>query len=125
MLFRSEMCSTIWVNHDTREISLETVECNIAPTNAKLDAGFFQVRYERCTLMQKSFMAAMVKCGELPCTIANVAKHMDNRTPNSISPFRSQLIHKGLIYSTSHGEIDFTVPQFDAFVRRVHPDFQK
>lgn len=39
--FIQEMCSTIWVNHDTREISLETVECNIASTNAKLDAGFF------------------------------------------------------------------------------------
>ncbi|KGP76189.1 hypothetical protein JT05_06205, partial [Desulfosporosinus sp. Tol-M] len=116
--------STIWENHDTKAIGIDTVSANIDPTNAKLDAGFFQVRYDRCTQTEKSFMAAMVKCGELPCTIANVAQVM-KRNVTSISIFRSKLISKGLIYSTSYGEIDFTVPQFDAFIKRVHPDFKQ
>ncbi len=122
--FIQEMCSTIWENHNTKTIGIDTVCANIDPTNAKLDAGFFQVRYDRCTQTEKSFMAAMVKCGELPCTIANVAQVM-KRNVTSISIFRSKLISKGLIYSTSYGEIDFTVPQFDAFIKRVHPDFKQ
>lgn len=121
--FIQEMCSTIWENHNAKEIDIDAVCENIAPTNVKLDAGFFHVRYDRCTQTEKSFMAAMVKCGELPCTIANVARIM-NRPVNSISIFRSNLISKGLIYSTSYGEIDFTVPQFDAFIKRAHPDFE-
>lgn len=121
--FIQEMCSTIWENHNAKEINLDAVYANIDPTIAKLDAGFFHVRYDRCTTTEKSFMAAMVKCGELPCTIANVAQVMERKV-NSISIFRSNLISKGLIYSTSYGEIDFTVPQFDAFIKRVHPDFK-
>ncbi len=120
--FIQEMCSTLWENHNTKEIDVETVYANIDSTNAKLDAGFFHVRYDRCTQTEKSFMLAMVKCGELPCTIANVAKVMERKV-SSISILRSNLIGKGLIYSTNHGEIDFTVPQFDAFIKRVHPDF--
>ena len=65
----------------------------------------------------------MVKCGKLPCTIANVAKLM-NKSVSSISPIRAQLISKGMIYPTSHGEIDFTVPQFDAYVRRINPNLE-
>ena len=120
--FIQEMCNTIWSNHTSKEITLEVVEHNINSTNEKLDAGFFQVRYRRCTTKEQDFMAAMVKCGDLPCVIAQVAKYMQTNV-KSISPFRAQLIKKGLIYSTNHGAIDFTVPQFDLFIRRVHADF--
>lgn len=122
--FIQEMCSTIWDNHDAKKIDVDTVCANIGATNSKLDAGFFQVRYDRCTQAEKSFMAAMVKCGELPCTIVNVARVMARKV-GSISIFRSNLISKGLIYSTSYGEIDFTVPQFDAFIKRIHQDFKE
>ena len=37
----------------------------------------------------------------------------------SISPLRNNLINKGLIYSPSFGEIDFTVPHFDRFLERT------
>lgn len=121
--FIQEMCSTIWSNHDSKEITEEVVEQNVIATNEKLDDGFFKVRYDRCTAKEKEFMAAMVKCGELPCIMAHVAAQM-HRSPRSIGPFRSQLISKGLIYATNHGEIDFTVPQFDEFIRRHYPDFQ-
>lgn len=83
-----------------------------------LDGGFFKVRYERCTAKEIKFMLAMVKCGELPCTISNVAQILGSKV-NAISPVRAQLISKGLIYATRHGEIDFTVPQFDNFLRRI------
>ena len=79
--------------------------------------------YDRATKREKDFMFGMVKCGDLPCTIAEVARQMDT-TPQSIGPLRSQLIHKGFIYSTSYGEIDFTVPQFDKYLLRVNPELK-
>ena len=85
-----------------------------------MDKGFFMVRFERTTKREKQFMFAMVKCDDLPCTISNVATIM-NMNANKISTFRAQLINKGLIYATGHTEIDFTVPQFDGFLKRVNP----
>ena len=86
-----------------------------------LDKSFFRVRYDRATKREKDFMFGMVRCGDLPCTIAEVANQMGT-TPKSIGPLRSQLVHKGFIYATSYGEIDFTVPQFDRYLLRINPD---
>lgn len=34
------------------------------------------------------------------------------------------LIKKGMVYSPSHGEMAFTVPLFDEFMRRAMPEFE-
>ena len=116
--FIQELCSTIWISSDSRCVSLETVlECT-SITDIRLDEGFFSVRYDRCTPRQKEFLIAMVRCGELPCTLANVAHYM-GRDVSSIGPLRAQLISRGLIYSAARGEVDFTVPQFDRYLRRT------
>ena len=39
----------------------------------------------------------------------------------SAAPVRASLIGKGMIYSPAHGDTAFTVPMFDAFLRRVMP----
>jgi len=36
-----------------------------------------------------------------------------------VAPVRNSLIEKGMLYSPSHGDTAFTVPLFDAFMRRV------
>jgi len=36
----------------------------------------------------------------------------------ALGPRRAKIIHKGMIYSAAHGDIDFTVPMFDDFLRR-------
>jgi UPF0288 family protein (methanogenesis marker protein 3) len=84
----------------------------------ELDKSFFKVRFDKCTPKEKEFMFAMVNCGELPCTVANVA-HILNKDLKSISPIRARLINKGLICATRCGEIDFTVPKFDEFLKRI------
>ena len=84
----------------------------------ELDKSFFKVRFDKCTPREKEFMFAMANCGELPCTVANVA-HILNKDLKSISPIRARLINKGLIYATRYGEIDFTVPKFDEFLKRI------
>ena len=64
-------------------------------------------------------MIAMVKVCKLPCNTKDIAKNL-NLPLSSVSPIRAQLIHKGFIYAANRGEVDFTVPQFDSFLKRIH-----
>lgn len=120
--FIQEYCSVIWnAPHRQKEIDEKLTESLEPVFFHNLDRGFFAVRYNRCTNLEKAFMTAMVKCGPLPCNISNVAKIM-GRKVTQISPVRGQLINKGMIYPTGHAEIDFTVPQFDNFIKRINPE---
>ena len=121
--FIQEYGKQAWEKMQNKVIDLECVRRAETEFIDSLDKSFFKVRYDRATKREKDFMFGMVKCGDLPCTIAEVARQMDT-TPQSIGPLRSQLIHKGFIYSTSYGEIDFTVPQFDKYLLRVNPELK-
>lgn len=115
--FIQELCSTVWQEGEGKIVTSKMVEDALAATINRLDLGFFRVRFSRCTSREQEFLFAMLDCGELPCTIANVARNM-NSAVTRISTFRATLISKGLIYSTGHGEVDYTVPQFDKFLER-------
>lgn len=115
-------CDNLWRNIDkVNNITINDVNSTINSYFKRLDEGFFKFRFDRCTDKEKEFIQAMVKCGELPCTINNVAKIL-KKSVGSISPIRAQLINKGIIYSVKYGEINFTVPQFDLFLKRVIKD---
>jgi hypothetical protein len=43
------------------------------------------------------------------------------RTARSLGPTRDNLIKKGMVYAPEHGQIAFTVPLFDEFMRREMP----
>lgn len=43
---------------------------------------------------------------------------------NTLGPVRASLIRKGMVCSRSHGEMAFTVPLFDGFMRRALPKFE-
>lgn len=119
--FIQELCNIVWDYTDKSVIERGDVERIIPTYLSHLDESFFIVRYERCTKKERDFLFAMVKCGKLPCSIANVA-HIMKKKVNSISPIRAKLISKGMVYSTGHGEIDFTVPLFDEYLKRVNPN---
>lgn len=117
--FVQELCKTILDSVETKEnITSEDVKNNISVFNSVLDTGFFKTRISKCTDKELEFLFAMNECGELPCTISNVATILKKRV-SSISPIRANLINKGIIYSNKFGEIDFTVPQFDKFLKRL------
>ncbi|MDD6484046.1 MAG: ATP-binding protein [Clostridiales bacterium] len=116
--FIQQFCKIIYDVVDGKYIGTELVEENISKFFEALDSGFFKSRYERCSDMEKAFIFSMVKCGKLPCTISNISKNF-GKNGKSISPIRAKLIDKGIIYSTKHGELDFTVPEFDGFIRRL------
>jgi predicted transcriptional regulator len=104
-------------------IDIQDVENGVTDFFKVLDVGFFRVRYERCSDGDKKFIFAMVKCGELPCTILNIAQNL-KKNVSSISTTRAQLINKGLIYSVRYKELDFTVPEFSGFIQRTE-EYQK
>lgn len=83
----------------------------------RLDAGFFKVRFERLTPKEREYVLAMARLGEGPYRSADVADIL-GETHNSLGPRRATIIHKGMIYSPAHGDIAFTVPMFEDYLRR-------
>jgi DNA-binding CsgD family transcriptional regulator len=89
---------------------------------ASLDESFFRVRYDRLTPREKRYLRAMSELGGGPHRSGDIAAIMHVKV-ESLSPLRSGLIRKGMIYSPQHGDTAFTVPLFDGFMRRVEPAF--
>ena len=89
---------------------------------AKLDESFFRVRFDRMAPSEKTYLRAMAELGPGPYRSGDVAAKLGRKSP-SFGPVRNKLIAKGMIYSPAHGDIAFTVPLFDAFLRRVMPAF--
>lgn len=116
--FIQQMCQVVYKNTDEKVIQDMHVKNNIDDFFELLDVGFFKSRYERCAESDKKFVFAMVKCGELPCTISNVAKNL-HKSVNAISTTRAQLIGKGIIYPVRYKELDFTVPEFAGYIQRL------
>lgn len=88
---------------------------------AKLDSSFFRVRLDRCTELQRAYLRAMAELGSGPQKASDVAEVM-GRTSQNQAPTRAELIAMGLLYTPEHGYAAFTVPQFDAFMKRAMPE---
>lgn len=116
--FIQQLCKIVYDKTNKDVIELSDVENCIDEFLSSLDEGFFKSRYERCAESDKKFIFAMVECGELPCTISNVALNL-NKTVGSISTTRAQLISKGIIYPVRYKELDFTVPEFSGYIQRL------
>ncbi len=88
---------------------------------ADLDASFFRVRFDRLTPTEKRYLRAMAGLGEGQHRSGDIAEALGKKV-ESVSPIRSSLIRKGVIFSPGHGENAFTVPLFGGFMTRVMPD---
>ena len=62
-------------------------------------------------------MIAMAQLGKGPYRSSEVAERL-GEPPSKLGPRRAQIIDKGMIYSPQYGDIDFTVPMFDDYLRR-------
>jgi len=83
----------------------------------RLDEGFFRVRFDRLTPKEREYVIAMSALGEGPYRSSDVAEQL-GEAPSKLGPRRAQIIAKGMIYSPQYGDIDFTVPMFDDYLRR-------
>ncbi|BBB90710.1 MAG TPA: ATP-binding protein [Methylomusa anaerophila] len=116
--FLQEYGKQVWAFIKDNKIDITSVEAAYPIFEKSLDDSFFKVRYDRATPKEKEVMIAMAECGALPCTMAQIASRMQTSV-QSISPVRGQLIYKGFIYSARYGEVDFTVPQFKQYLKRI------
>ena len=89
----------------------------------RLDESFFRVRLDRMTPTERRYMRAMAELGKGPHTSGDIAKAYGAKV-TTIAPIRSSLISKGMIFSPSYSNTDFTVPMFDEFMRREMPVWQ-
>ena len=117
-LFMYKEIGSLSVEQSKKAIEIPAEQFEVSYTPEAVDNGFFKVRYERCAESDKKFVFAMVRCGELPCTISNVAQNL-NKDVTAISTTRAQLINKGIIYPIRYKELDFTVPEFSGFIQRL------
>jgi hypothetical protein len=115
--FLQEWSSTTWNNAEGPEISKQDVNDAYIETISLLDDGFFRVRIDRLTPKETEFVKAMASLGDGPYAMGDIAKALDKKL-SSLGPARANIISKGMIYSTDHGFLDFTVPLFAEFMRR-------
>lgn len=116
--FLQEWGKHAWDAAEESPITLEDAEQGSAGAVAALDEGFFRVRFDRLTPLEKRYLRAMAELGPGPHRSGDIALILD-REVTSLGPTRSQLIGKGMIWSPSHGDTAFTVPLFDQFMKRI------
>ncbi len=105
-------------------INLEDVKKATESSLKRLDESFFRVRFDRLTPYEKKYLRALAELGTGNHKTGDISNKL-NTTPNKLSLVRNNLIKKGMIYSPSYGEIEFTVPLFDEFMRREIPVFDE
>lgn len=103
-------------------ITLPIVQNATAKVIPRLDQNFFRVRFDRLTPSEKNFLRAIAELGAGPQRTGDIADTVGVKI-SSLGPVRAKLIRKGMIYSPAHGDIAFTVPLFDEFMRRAIPAF--
>lgn len=106
-----------WNLADASPITVEDVKRASVNALRRLDESFFKVRFDRLTPKEREYVVAMAKLGNGPYRSSVVAEHL-GEPPNKLGPRRATIIAKGMIYSPEYGDIDFTVPMFDDFLRR-------
>lgn len=121
--FLQEWGKHCWDFAQASPVTIDDVEQASNATITALDESFFRVRLDRLTPTEKQYLRAMAELGPGPHKSGDVAGVL-RRTAQSIAPVRSKLIHKGMVYSPTHGDIAFTVPLFDAFMRRTVPELE-
>jgi hypothetical protein len=65
----------------------------------------------------------MADLGTGPYRTGDIADRLGVKI-TTLGPMRAKLIKKGMIYSPAYGEMAFTVPLFDDFMRRAIPHFE-
>lgn len=105
-------------------ITKDDVMRSIPVAVAELDDGFFRVRTGRTSDPERAYLRAMAELAPGPIRSGDVARLLRKSTP-ALAPTRDTLIKKALCYSPRWGEIDFTVPMFDEFMRRWIPELSE
>lgn len=109
-----------WNISEKSPINFEDINKATKIALARLDESFFRVRFDRLTPREKEYLYALATLGNGVQRSGDIADQL-KVNPKSVAPIRNGLIKKGMIYSPTYGETDFTVPLFSDFMKRVMP----
>lgn len=84
---------------------------------SRLDERYFKVRFDQLTPKEKDYVIAMARLGPGPYRSSEVADALGEKL-STLGPRRAQILAKGLIYSPAYGDIAFTIPMFDEYLKR-------
>lgn len=118
--FLQEWGYQAWLLAEKSPITLPVVKKATIESIRRLDKNFFRVRFDRLTPREREYLRAMAQLGPGAHRSGDIAEllHLEVQ---SVAPFRSSLIRKGMIYSPAHGDTEFTVPLFVDFMKRTMP----
>jgi hypothetical protein len=119
--FLQEWGYQAWNIAERSPIELDVVKRATAASIARLDQSFFRVRLDRLTPREKDYLRALAELGADPQRSGDIAEQLGVEV-NRVAPLRNGLIKKGMIYSPAHGDTAFTVPLFEAFMKRTMPN---
>ena len=118
--FLQEWGKHAWDAAERSPITVQDVARASVTAIAALDESFFRVRFDRLTAAEKRYLRAMAELGPGPHRTGDIAEVLGKQS-SSLGPIRASLITKGMIWSPLHGDTAFSVPLFDAFMRRSMP----
>lgn len=121
--FLQEWGYQAWNHAVSSPITIDTVRETTGVVRTRLDENFFRVRFDRLTPREKHYLRAMAELGPGPHRTADIVDVLGAKI-STLGPVRASLIKKGMIYSPAHGDMAFTVPLFDEFMRRAIPEFR-
>ncbi|MFI3244848.1 MAG: ATP-binding protein [Akkermansia sp.] len=110
-----------WNNAKSSPIGVHDIEQSELDVLKHLDSNFFLVRYDRLSDSEKRFMRAMAQYPQGQCKSSDLQKELGIKS-TSLTPTRAKLVNKGMVYSPRHGVLDYSVPMFGDFMRRVMPN---
>jgi hypothetical protein len=118
--FLQEWAYQAWNAATESPITLADARLATRAALARLDSGFFKVRFDRLTPRERDYMRAMASLGPGPHRSGDIAAKV-GKNVKAVAPLRDGLIKKGMIFSPQHGDTAFTVPMFDEFMKRAMP----
>jgi len=98
-------------------ITLQHLDAGRAVSDAGL-ASLFRARWEVATGPERAFLQAMARHTDDEAERATVAAELGVDT-DALGMHRRSLISKGIVESTRHGILRFTIPGFAAYVRSL------
>ena len=110
-----------WNTASDEPISLADVDRAAATTNYALDTSFFAARVARIPTSELTYVRGLAQLGPGPHESGAVAAELGTIT-SKVSAFRERLINEGVIYSPRYGWVEFAIPHFDRYLRRVYPE---
>jgi hypothetical protein len=128
--FLQEWCKQVWDAAPRSPVTVDDVAQVTAEATASLDENFYRLRFDRLNPIEKRYLRAMAELGAGPHRSSDVLQVL-NRKLSALGLTRNvlkdciaaefQLISKGLVWSPAPGDMAFTVPMFDQFMKRLMP----